>query len=80
MNITHTSGSNMCLILRQGVGEQGGELGLPVIVSNACPCQTLLLRRGVDCSGNTLLPTRWKARITKTFCWQSTAQLYTQKP
>jgi hypothetical protein len=57
MNRTHISGSNMCLILRQGVGEHGGELGLPVIVSNACPCHTLLLRRGVDCSDDTALPT-----------------------
>jgi hypothetical protein len=47
----------MCRILRQGVGEHGGELGLPVIVSNACPCHTLLLRRGVDCSDDTALPT-----------------------
>lgn len=47
----------MCLILRQGVGEHGGELGLPVIVSNACPCHTLLLRRGVDCSDDIALLT-----------------------
>lgn len=56
MNTTYTSGSNMCLIFRQGVGEHGGELGLPVIITNACPCQTLLLRRGVDCSEDTALP------------------------
>jgi hypothetical protein len=56
MNRTHTSGSNICLILRQGVGEHGGEFGLPLIVSNACPCHTLLLRRGVDCSDDMALP------------------------
>ena len=39
---TYISGSNMCLILRHGVGEHGSELGLPDIVSNACPCHTLL--------------------------------------
>lgn len=37
----HTSASNMCLIFKQGVGEQVKLLAEPSIVSNACPCQTL---------------------------------------
>lgn len=34
------SGSNICLIFRQGVGEHVRLLTDPSIVSNACPCQT----------------------------------------
>lgn len=38
--MTYISGSNICLIFKQGVGEQVKLLTDPSIVSNACPCQT----------------------------------------
>lgn len=43
----------MCLIFRQGVGEQGKLLTDPSIVSNACPCQTFgFLPKLVICAGD----------------------------
>lgn len=51
--ITYISGSNMCLIFRQGVGEQGKLLTDPSIVSNACPCQTFgFFPKFVTCAGD----------------------------
>lgn len=39
----------MCLIFKQGVGEQAGLLTEPSIVSNALPCQTLdIFGAGLD--------------------------------
>lgn len=40
---SYTSGSNMCRILRHGVGEQVRLFTEPSIVSNAFPCQTLVI-------------------------------------
>lgn len=51
---TYISGSNICLIFRQGVGEHVKLLTDPSIVSNACPCQTFdfLLEEVVPCTGD----------------------------
>lgn len=51
--MTYISGSNICLIFRQGVGEQGKLLTEPSIVSNACPCQTFgFLPEVAFCTGD----------------------------